>query len=64
MFTLNWTSSRLTWYFDGKLVYTTTTCVPQQPMYLISDLAVDNATSGGCNGTMHIRFIKLWKPQG
>jgi beta-glucanase (GH16 family) len=61
VFTLNWTPARLTWYYDGTQVYTTTTGVPQQAMYLISDLAVDDASPGGCNGTLYIRYIKLWQ---
>jgi beta-glucanase (GH16 family) len=62
-FALNWTSARLTWYVDGKQAYTTTIGVPQQPMYLISNLAVDDATPGGCNGTLFIRYVKVWLPQ-
>jgi beta-glucanase (GH16 family) len=61
-FTLKWTSKQLIWYFDGHKVYTATSGVPQQSMYLIANLAVDDATPGGCNGTLFIKSIKLWRP--
>jgi len=61
-FTLSWTKTRLTWWYDGKQVLTTTTGVPQQPMYLILNLAVDNASPGGCNGTLKVKSVNIWVP--
>jgi beta-glucanase (GH16 family) len=61
-FTLKWTSTRLIWYFDGYQVYATTTGIPQQAMYLIANLAVDDASPGGCDGTLFIKSVRLWQP--
>ena len=62
-FALSWTESRLTWYYDGRQVMTTTTGVPQQDMYLIANLAVFNAGQGGCSGSLLIRSVKVWQPK-
>jgi beta-glucanase (GH16 family) len=62
-YTLYWTQSRLSVYFDSKLVLTTTTGVPQQQMYLLLDLADENDSPGGCSGTMYVRSVKVWQPQ-
>jgi beta-glucanase (GH16 family) len=64
-----WTKTRLTWYYDNKQTYTTTTGVPQQAMYFIADLAdTSNAAAktsspaGACNGTLLIKSVKVWEP--
>lgn len=61
-FGLYWTKTALTWYYDGTAVFATTTDVPQQDMYLIANLAVDDATAGGCSGSMLIKSVKVWQP--
>jgi beta-glucanase (GH16 family) len=61
-FGLYWTKTRLTWYYDGTQVFTTSTGVPQQDMYLIANLAVDNASPGGCSGSLDIKSVKVWQP--
>jgi beta-glucanase (GH16 family) len=61
-FTLSWTKTRLSWYYDGKQVFTTTTDIPQQSMYLIANLAVDDASPGGCSGSLLIKSVKVWQP--
>jgi beta-glucanase (GH16 family) len=60
-FGLYWTNTRLAWYYDGKQVFATSTGVPQQDMYLIANLAVDNASLGGCSGTLLIKSVKVWQ---
>jgi beta-glucanase (GH16 family) len=62
-FSLSWTKTRLTWWYDGKQVLTTTIGIPQQPMYLILNLAVDNASPGGCSGTLNVKSVKIWVPR-
>lgn len=61
-FGLYWTKARLAWYYDGTQVFATSTGVPQQDMYLIADLAVDNASPGGCSGSLLIKSVKVWQP--
>lgn len=63
-FTLSWTPTRLTWWYDGKQVLTTTTSVPKQAMYLILNLAVNDDSPGGCNGTLSVKSVKIWVPRG
>ncbi len=61
-FTLSWTRSRMTWYVDGHQVMTSTTGIPQQPMYLIANLADTSTAASACSGTMLIKSIKVWQP--
>ncbi len=61
-FALKWTPTQLTWYYDGNQVFSTTTGVPHQSMYLIANLADDTLTPGNCSGVMSIKSIKVWQP--
>ena len=61
-FTLYWTKSRISIYYDSKLALTTTTGIPQQAMYLLLDLADENASPGSCSGTMYVKSVKIWEP--
>ena len=62
-FGLNWTPSKLSWYVDGRLVFSTRRHIPHQKMYLIANLAESQmARPGwGCNGTMSIRSVRVWQ---
>ena len=60
-FTLNWTKSQLTWYYDGTEVFDTTTGVPQQSMYLLMNLADTSTSAGSCDGTMAVKSVKVWQ---
>jgi beta-glucanase (GH16 family) len=61
-YTLYWTQSRISVYYDSTLALTTTKGVPQQAMYLLLDLADDNTTPGSCSGTMYVKSVKIWEP--
>ncbi len=61
-FGLSWTKTSLAWYYDGAQVFATSTGVPQQDMYIIANLAVDNASIGGCSGSLLIKSVKVWQP--
>jgi hypothetical protein len=61
-FSLEWTKKRLSWYYDGRQVLTTTHHVPQQEMYLIANIADDVVGPGTCTGTMFIKSVKVWQP--
>ena len=61
-YTLYWTQSRITIYYDNQLVLTTTAHIPQQTMYLLLDLADENNTPGSCSGTMYVKSVNIWKP--
>jgi beta-glucanase (GH16 family) len=61
-FGLYWTKTRLVWTYDGTQVFATSTGVPQQAMYLIANLAVDNAATGGCSGSLLVKSVKVWQP--
>jgi beta-glucanase (GH16 family) len=61
-FRLYWTKTRLTWYIDGVSVFTTTTNIPRQPMYVVANLADTTTTAGSCNGTMLVQSVKVWQP--
>lgn len=62
-FTLSWTPTRLTWWYDGQEMFTTTTGIPQQAMYLIMNVAETATTGpGSCTGTMDVQSVKVWQP--
>jgi beta-glucanase (GH16 family) len=61
-FTLVWTKTRLTSYIDGQVELTTTTGVPDQPMYLDFNLADTSTSAGTCNGTLKIKSVEVWQP--
>jgi beta-glucanase (GH16 family) len=61
-FTLSWTKTRLTWYYDNTKIFTATSDVPQQDMYFIANVADDDASPGSCTGTMIIKSVKVWQP--
>jgi beta-glucanase (GH16 family) len=59
-YTLYWTQSRITIYYDNTLALTTTKNIPHQAMYLLLDLADENATPGSCSGTMYVKSVNIW----
>jgi beta-glucanase (GH16 family) len=60
-FGLYWSDNRLTWYYDGVQVLTTSVGVPQQEMYLIANLADDNTSPGACSGSLLIKSVQVWQ---
>ncbi len=68
-FRLDWTSTRLTWYLDGKQLYTTTEHVPHEPMFILANLAVGGTWGGYPDSTTHfpgimqIHYVRVY-PQG
>lgn len=61
-FTLSWTKDKLTWYIDNNQVFSTTTGIPQQDMYIIANLANTSTAATSCSGSMQIKSIKVWQP--
>jgi beta-glucanase (GH16 family) len=61
-YTLYWTQSRISVYYDRQLALTTTTSIPQQAMYLLLDLANENNSPGSCSGTMLVKSVNIWEP--
>jgi beta-glucanase (GH16 family) len=63
-FTVDWTKTRITWYYDGKQLLTTKVGVPHQKMYFIANLAVTSTSaSSSCTGTLQIKSVKVWQPK-
>jgi beta-glucanase (GH16 family) len=65
-FGLSWEPGSITWYIDGKADFTVTNDVPNQPMYLLANLAITNAflplkLPDSCSATMSIRSVKVWQ---
>ena len=68
-FGLDWQPDSLTWYVDGKALFTATTNIPDVPMYLLANLAVTNfapsclaeSVQASCNGSLTIRSIQVWQ---
>jgi beta-glucanase (GH16 family) len=62
VFALDWTPSKLTWYLNGKTVFSITQDIPHQKMYFIANVAVFKKRGGNsCSGTLKIRSVKVWQ---
>ena len=65
-YTLDWSSTRLTWYLDGKQVFTTTQNIPHVPMFIIANLAVGGHWGGNPDSTtvfpglMQIQYVRAY----
>ena len=65
-FGLNWQPGSLTWFVDGKAVFTVTNQVPDQPMYFLANLAITSEFQplqlpASCSATMSIRSVEVWQ---
>jgi beta-glucanase (GH16 family) len=60
-YTLYWTQSSISVYYDSTLVLSTTTGIPQQSMYILLDLANYQSGRGSCSGTMYIQSVKVYQ---
>ncbi len=65
-FGLNWEPGSLTWFIDGKAVFTATNEVPDQPMYFLANLAITSEFQplqlpASCSATMSIRSVEVWQ---
>ncbi|MGH3296380.1 MAG: glycoside hydrolase family 16 protein [Trebonia sp.] len=61
-YTLYWTQSQISVYYDGTLALRTTKSIPQKAMYLLLDLADENNSPGSCAGTMYVKSVNVWQP--
>ncbi len=50
-FAAEWSPTRIDWFVDGVLRYSTTTNVPQMPMYVVLNLAVGGFLPGNPDGS-------------
>jgi len=65
-FGLDWEPGSLKWYIDGKFDFAVTSKVPDQPMYILADLAITDVVEplqlpGGCSASLVIRSVKVWQ---
>jgi beta-glucanase (GH16 family) len=60
-YTLYWTKSSISVYYDSTLVLSTTTGIPQQPMYILLDLANYLGSRGACSGTMYVQSVNVYQ---
>ena len=58
-----WTQSRVIWYIDGHPVFETGRNVPQQPMYFLANVAIDEHVSS-LNTSMDIKSVSVWQQGG
>jgi beta-glucanase (GH16 family) len=63
---IDWQPDRLSWYLDGKLLYTVKATTPAEPMYLIANLAVagrfiTDQNPAPATGRTTIDYIRVWQ---
>ncbi len=66
-YTLNWTPDRLTWLLDGKQIYSTQEHIPDEPMFILVNMAVGGRWPGNPDsttqfpGVMQIQYVHASK---
>jgi hypothetical protein len=61
IFTLEWTSDKLIWKINNTEVYTQTSDVPQEPMYILLSGGLDKPLNGLTS--MEIDWIRIYQPK-
>jgi len=62
-FGADWEPGSVTYYYDGLAVGTVTQGITGAPMYVILDLAADNANGGALQApaTMRVDYVRIWQ---
>ena len=61
IFTLDWTSDKLVWKINNTVVFTQTSDVPQEPMYVVFAGGLDKPLSGMTS--MEIDWVRVYQPK-
>jgi len=61
IFTLDWTSDKLVWKINNTVIYTQTSDVPQEPMYLLLSGGLDKPLNGMTS--MEIDWVRVYQPK-
>jgi hypothetical protein len=61
IFTLEWTSDKLVWKINNTEVFTQTSDVPQEPMYILLSGGLDKPLNGMTS--MEIDWIRVYRPK-
>ena len=61
IFTLEWTADKLIWLINDTVVFTQTTDVPQEPMYVLLSGGLDKPITG--TTSMEIDWIRIYQPK-
>jgi len=61
IFTLEWTSDKLVWKINDTEVFTQTSDVPQEPMYILFSGGLDKPVSGMTS--MEIDWVRVYQPK-
>jgi beta-glucanase (GH16 family) len=59
IYTLEWTSGKLVWKINDTVVYTQTSDVPQEPMYVLLAGGLDKPINGMTS--MEIDWVRVYK---
>ena len=60
-FAVDWEPGSVTYYYDGRDVGRLTTGVPDQPLYLILDLAVSGGPGTLAPAAMRVAYVRVWQ---
>ncbi len=61
IYTLEWTSDKLVWKINNTQVFTQTSDVPQEPMYILFSGGLDKAVNGMTS--MEIDWVRVYQPK-
>ena len=61
IYSLEWTSDKLVWKINNTVVFTQTSDIPQEPMYVLLAGGLDNPINGMT--TMEIDWVRVYQPK-
>jgi beta-glucanase (GH16 family) len=61
IYTLEWTSDKLVWKINDTEVFTQTSDVPQEPMYILLSGGLDKPVNGMTS--MEIDWVRVYQPK-
>jgi beta-glucanase (GH16 family) len=60
-FAADWEPGSITYYYDGTMIWQTTSGITSAPMYLILNLALNDSASNTVRATMRVDYVRVWQ---
>ena len=60
-FAADWEPGSITYYYDGTMIWQTTSGITSAPMYLILNLALNDSASNTVPATMRVDYVRVWQ---
>ena len=60
-FAADWEPGSIAYYYDGTMIWQTTSGITSAPMYLILNLALNDSASNTVPATMRVDYVRVWQ---